>query len=284
MSFSNHQRLRVAILDMNNNAPNLGLTCIRNQVKLQSGEVNNTFLEYDVFDVRYKNEVPGLDYDIYISSGGPGSPFEGEEQEWEQKYFDWLGSVWAHNLDHDPEDRKHVFLICHSFQMAVRFFDLGEVVPRKGESFGIFQCEMTDAGRGEPTFQGLDETFYIADFRSWQVIQPNMARIQGMGAEILCIEQERPHVPLERAVMGIRISPEIIATQFHPEADPPGMAWHFIQPNRQQAIKENHGEEKFERIMERLYDPNFLDRTYRTVLPNFLHQSIRALRPEYELA
>ena len=207
-----------------------------------------------------------------------------EEQEWEQKYFDWLGSVWAHNLDHDPEDRKHVFLICHSFQMAVRFFDLGEVVPRKGESFGIFQCEMTDAGRGEPTFQGLDETFYIADFRSWQVIQPNMARIQGMGAEILCIEQERPHVPLERAVMGIRISPEIIATQFHPEADPPGMAWHFIQPNRQQAIKENHGEEKFERIMERLYDPNFLDRTYRTVLPNFLHQSIRALRPEYELA
>ena len=40
-----------------------------------------------------------------------------------------------------------------------------------------------------------------------------------MGAKILCIEKERPHVPYERAVMGIRFNEYMIGTQFHPEAD-----------------------------------------------------------------
>ena len=70
--------LRVAILDMNNNHPNLGLNCIRTMVKLQSGEIENVLLDYDIFDVRARNEVPDLSYDIYISSGGPGSPYDGE--------------------------------------------------------------------------------------------------------------------------------------------------------------------------------------------------------------
>jgi len=272
--------LRVAILDMNNNHPNLGLNCIRTMVKLQSGEIENVLLDYDIFDVRAKDEVPDLSYDIYISSGGPGSPYDGEGMDWEEKYFEWLHDVWAYNLDHEPEARKHVFLICHSFQMAVRYFKLAQVVPRKGESFGIFSCSMTESGKSELIFEGLTDPFYIADFRKLQVIQPNLERISGMGAEILCIEQDRPHVPLERAIMGIRITPEIIGVQFHPEADPPGMAWRFIQPERQQAIKENFGEEKYQRIMRHLYDPNYLFKTYNTVLPNFLKNAILSLRPQ----
>ena len=37
-------------------------------------EKNNLDLTYQVFDVRRKVEVPDMDFDIYISSGGPGEP------------------------------------------------------------------------------------------------------------------------------------------------------------------------------------------------------------------
>lgn len=272
--------LKVAILDLNNNTPNLGLNCIKQMVRNQSGATAEVPLVYQVFDVRHKTEVPNLDFDIYISSGGPGSPFEGEGQAWEDAYFQWLDAVWQHNQSHSVEERKHVFFICHSFQMMVRFFNLAKVMPRKGESFGIFDCEMTEVGFQEPCFQGLDNPFYIADFRKWQVVQPNLETFEKLGAEIICIEKERLHVPLERAIMGIRISPEMIGVQFHPEADPPGMAWHFSQPEREEAIKENFGEEKYAQIMAHLYDLDFLERTYETVLPNFLRIAVETLHPE----
>jgi hypothetical protein len=40
--------------------------------------------------VRQKNEVPDLTYDIYISSGGPGSPLDSIGSDWEAAYFSWL--------------------------------------------------------------------------------------------------------------------------------------------------------------------------------------------------
>ena len=64
--------VRMAILDMNNNVENMGIASIK--------RIADRFavVDYDVFDVRYKAEVPGLDYDIYISSGGPGDPLDGD--------------------------------------------------------------------------------------------------------------------------------------------------------------------------------------------------------------
>jgi hypothetical protein len=53
----------------------------------------------DEFDVRQKNEVPDLSYDIFISSGGPGSPLESIGSDWEKVYFNWLRQVekWNNN-------------------------------------------------------------------------------------------------------------------------------------------------------------------------------------------
>ena len=56
-------------------------------------------MTWDEFEVRLKKEVPDLSYDIYISSGGPGSPLESEGSEWEKVYFNWLDKVerWNNN-------------------------------------------------------------------------------------------------------------------------------------------------------------------------------------------
>ena len=64
-----------------------------------------------------------------------------------------------------------------------------------------------------------------------------------MGAKILCIEKSRPHVPYERAVMGIRFNEYMIGTQFHPEADAPGMSMYLQTEEKRKTVIESHGEE-----------------------------------------
>ena len=53
--------------------PNQGMRCI-NQIVSQYKHQ----LDVDIFDVRVTGEVPDLSYDLYISSGGPGNPLEGD--------------------------------------------------------------------------------------------------------------------------------------------------------------------------------------------------------------
>src|SRR5580693_9854820 len=109
------KKIRVAILDMNEGHTNQGMRCIR-EILIQYGQTNNLELEFDEYEVRLEKKVPGLDYDIYISSGGPGSPLESEGSEWEKKYFKWLQEVEDLNRIPDTQQKKHVFFICHSYQ------------------------------------------------------------------------------------------------------------------------------------------------------------------------
>lgn len=271
--------VRVAILDLYNNEPNQGMRAIKALLSAADGRFLGQPIRFDVFETRYRDELPGLDYDVYISTGGPGSPFDGEGKAWEQHYFAWLDALWNHN-QHARTDRKHALFICHSFQMMNRFFDTAAVTQRRSESFGIFPVHMTEAGRRDVLFEGLNDPFFAADFRKWQVVQPDAGRLASLGASILCVEKERPYVPLERAVMGIRISEEMVGFQFHPEADPEGMTFHFRQPEREAFIVQRFGREKYEGIMHRLLDPNYLQRTYDAVIPGFLRNAVAALRTE----
>lgn len=262
------RKIRLAVLDMYEGVPNEGMRCIQ--------EILGTFgtqLTWDIFDVRTEAEVPGLDYDIYISSGGPGDPRVGDGY-WDTKYYGWLQDVWTWNLHNDQ--KKHVFFICHSFQMAVIFFGLGEISARKSMSFGTFPVHPTDAGVREPIFEGLKNPFWIADFRRYQVVQPNLDRFEQLGAEILALEKIRPHVPLERALMAIRFSPEMVGVQFHPEADPQGMISHFIDPERRQQIMKDHGTEKYHTLLADLRRPDRIAWTHDRILPHFLRQAIDA--------
>lgn len=272
--------VRIAVLDLYNGDPNQGMRALRELLALADRKINGVALTVDIFESRLHADLPGLDYDIYLSSGGPGSPFDGVGKTWEAKYFAWLDDLWSHNQNRaaDATDRKHALFICHSFQMMCRHFEVARVIERKSESFGIFPVHKTPAGEHEPIFAGLPDPFYAADFRHWQVVQPDAARLDALGAEILAVEKDRPAVPLERAVMAMRLSPELVGVQFHPEADPPGMRLHFYQEARRRAIINAHGEAKYFRLVHRLEDPTYLARTYRTVIPTFLQRSVEAVQ------
>lgn len=276
--------LKIAVLDLNEGVKNEGMRCIREILqRIKTNQYNH--LEWTEFEVRKSIQIPTLDFDIYISSGGPGSPLESKESSWEKAYFNWIESVMNWNKNPNNLKKKYVFLICHSFQLACRFFEIAEVIKRKSTSFGVFPIHMLNhQGSVDPVFNGLQDPFYGVDSRDYQVVQPNKQRVHEMGGEILCIEKERPHVALERAVMAIRFNPYMVGTQFHPEADAEGMSMYLLKEEKKQHVIENHGLEKWESMIKHLNDPDKISLTNSQILPNFILQSISSILNPYSLS
>jgi GMP synthase-like glutamine amidotransferase len=267
------KRIKVAILDLYEGVPNQGMRCIR-EILNQYGESNGLDLHWDEFEVRLQNQVPDMSYDIFISSGGPGSPLESQGSEWERRYFQWLHQVERWNADAGNPLKKHVFFICHSFQLVCRHYKLAHVTKRRSTAFGVFPVHRLQEAGDENVFAGLNDPFYGVDSRDYQVIQPNHNRFREMGARLLCIEKDRPHVPLERAIMAIRFSDYMIGTQFHPEADAIGMSMYLQTEEKKKTVIESHGYEKWESMIEHLNDPDKILWTYSHILPNFLNEAV----------
>jgi GMP synthase-like glutamine amidotransferase len=269
--------VRIAILDLNEGHPNQGMRCIR-EIISQWSEFYNIETAFEEFEVRLKNEVPDLSYDIFISSGGPGSPLDSEGSEWEVSYFNWLNCVEEWNNNSSNLDKKSVFFICHSFQLVCRHYGVADISKRKSTSFGVYPVHVTLEGQKDPVFAGLNDPFYVVDSRDWQVTLPDFAKLKKMGADILCIEKYRPHVPFEQAVMGLRFNKYMIGTQFHPEADAFGMRVYLQDEQKKKLVIETHGIEKWESMIEQLNDPDKIMWTYSHILPNFLNEAVKYLQ------
>ena len=265
----NKEKIKVAILDMNNNAPNQGLRCIKEIVETFNEEV-----DFVIFDVRNKNEIPDTSYDIYISSGGPGSPLE--DGLWRKPYLELMQNIWNHNKT--SEEKKSVFFICYSFQVICDYFELGEIKLRKSTSFGILRVHKTKAGQNDILLDGLHDPFYAVDSRDWQLIQPKLKVFKEHGASILSLEKIRTHIELERAIMAVRFSDEFVGTQFHPEADPISMEAYFALDENKKIVIESFGEKKYKQMMDRMDDPDKLIMTYNTILPKFIRTAIDAVK------
>jgi len=277
MNWTEKKSIRIAILDMYEGLANQGMRCIR-EILNQFGENNQLDLNWDEFDVRLEKQVPDLSYDIYISSGGPGSPLESEGNAWEKAYFSWLDKIEHWNNNQANVQKKHVFFICHSFQLVCRHYKIAKVNKRKSTSFGIFPMHLLAEGKDETIFEGLKDPFYSVDSRDYQVIEPNHNRLHEMGASILAIEKDRPHVPLERAVMAIRFNESMIGTQFHPEADAIGMSLHLQTEDKKKTVIDNYGLEKWQSMITHLNDPEKIMWTYAHILPNFLLQAVESMQ------
>ena len=257
--------VRMAILDMNNNHDNMGIASIK--------RIADRFaiIEYDVFDVRHKKEVPGSDYDIYISSGGPGDPLE-YEGGWEDSYYRLMDKLWQHNLDH--EEKKYVFFVCHSFQMICHHLGIGSVTVREKESFGIVPVDKTEAGREEVLFRKLNSPFYGADFRKFQVVHPDHNRLKDLDAEVVAIEKSEDVSQTEKALMAIRFSNEWFGTQFHPEAHPDGMVHYLRRQEKKDMILKQWGIHTYEEMMHNAIHPERLANTRDHILPGFLRDAV----------
>lgn len=266
-------KIKIAVLDLYEGEANEGMRGIK---QLITGFASDCQLDikYQLFDVRGKNEVPDLNFDAYISSGGPGSPLESEGSLWEQRYFALMDSIKDHNQQH-PDNKKHVLLICHSFQIYCRYYQLGVVSKRKSTSFGVMPIHKTKSGKHDPILKSLGDPMWAVDSRDYQITQPNTEKIEAEGGAILCIEKHRPHVDLARATMAIRFNEAIIGMQFHPEADAAGMHMYLLREDKKMLVIEKHGEKKYWEMLNHLNDPDKIMLTYATVVPRFLMLALR---------
>lgn len=266
-------KLKLALLNMYDGFPNQGMRALH-----QILSAYTDVLDVVEFDVRGSHEIPDLSFDMFISSGGPGNPLEGDGV-WEKNWYSLIDELWAHNQNTVKQsEKKHVFFICHSFQMACNHFELGEITRRIVPSFGVYPCHKTREGREDVLLNDLDDPYYIVDSRDWQLVQPNLKVFKEHGAVILSLEKIRTHLEYERAIMAVRFSDEFVGTQYHPEADPDGMKVHFSKPETREIILKNYSQRKYNSMMKHLEDPDRISHTYESVIPSFLKNAIEKLQ------
>ncbi len=257
---------RVAVLDLNNGVANLGLRSIVELVETVGSTSDRASVSVEVFDVRGKGEFPDTEFDAFISTGGPGSPYDGEGDPWETQYFEWLNRTHALNIP--------TLLICHSFELMIRYFGLASVDERHSPSFGIFPVHPTPAAQDDSIFCKLDDPFYAADFRDWQVVGPDRARFKELDAIVLAREKIRNHVPFERAIMAVRVGANMLGVQFHPEASAHGMALYFQKDEKMKSVVKTYGADAFAKMLALLEKPGALEHTHTTVIPRFLSHAL----------
>ena len=232
-------------------------------------------VSFEIFDIRVKNQFPDhKEFDIYISTGGPGNPLVGDGI-WDVKYYAFIDLLQKWNTENIV--KKHVLFICHSFQMACLHFGLATVTRRNDTSFGVMTIHKTKNGLTDPLFEGLADPFYAIDSRDYQVIQPKLSVFAKKGATIISLEKIRDHVQYERAIMAVRFTDYFVGTQFHPEADPISFVSHLRNKQAKDKIKAMKGKRKFRNMLEDLLDDDKIYRTNETLIPNFLRTAINDL-------
>jgi homoserine O-succinyltransferase/O-acetyltransferase len=261
--------IKLAVLDMYNGAPNQGMKNILEMLDLQVYPFT-----WNRFDVRGANQLPGMDYDIFISSGGPGDPREGDGI-WDRNYFNLIDEIWEWNKYN--KRKKYVMFICHSFQMFCLHFKLGQITKRHSTSFGILPMHKTAAGKTDPIFSRLPDPFYAADHRDYQLVQPDLEVFKKFGAKILCLEKIRDHVDYERAIMAVRLSDEFFGTQFHPEADPIGLLEYYRDKTLYDKAVANYGKKKVDDTVSQIHDPYKVSLTNKVIIPSFLRSAVSSL-------
>lgn len=258
--------MKIAILDLHNGKEDEGIRSLHHLIGIFSEKKKN--ITSKSFDVRKKLEIADLSYDVYISTGGPGSPLESEGSSWEKNYFGLMNNILQYNR-RNPNKPKHVFLICHSFEIFCRYYGYAKVTRRKSTSFGIKPVHKTQQGTQEVLLKNLTDPFYAADSRSYQVVQPDKAKLALEGGYVVCIEKERPLIQLERSTMAIRFNNAIFGIQFLAEMDTKGMDLYLHHDDNMKYIFEKHGHRKYDQMVEHLAHGR-LDATYQSVIPKFL--------------
>ncbi|WCT12794.1 type 1 glutamine amidotransferase [Mucilaginibacter jinjuensis] len=261
------RQIKIAILDLYNGIANQAINSFE-QILEKYRTKHKLNLNWQIFKVREANELPDLNFDAYLSSGGPGNPFSGAE-EWDKNYFKLIDGIEAYN-NSNQKPKKHVLFICHSFQLLCRRYKLGEVLLRNIPSFGIVPVELLE---DDDLLKNLSNPFYAVDSRSWQVVNPDMKVFEKIGAKILAIERERSdHLP--RALMAIRLNDYFVATQFHPEMSPEIMGKRLLMDDNKQQVIDEFGEEGYQQMLEELNDADKLWLTFNTIMSNFLDRAI----------
>ncbi|HEY1097065.1 MAG TPA: hypothetical protein VGF14_07475 [Alphaproteobacteria bacterium] len=195
---------RIALISMCDGIPTPGLRALE-ELAGAHGRLVGTY------DIRIGEPLPDLDdFDLLLSSGGPGDPRE--LGNWGQAYIDLIERIRLHN-ENNSASPKHVFLVCHSFQMISQAWGLGALSRRDEALWGIHpQKAETLPGDAYPVFPTTD--FYTLESRFYQVMPVHdLNKACEFRDIVIAAHDEKGALTAWQTRDG-----HIAATQFHPEA------------------------------------------------------------------
>lgn len=278
--------LRICLVDMNNGVANQAMRCFRRILDRFEARVHkkNPGLELHRHEVQPRNlgELPSGPYDLVLSSGGPGSPFDGLEDPWGVGYRKFLDAVHSENVKR-PDSATKLLVVCHSFEVAVIHFGVAAMTKRDTLRFGLMPAYTTTNGQQVDYLRPFEDRLFTWEHRWWQAVEPNAERLRELGGVMTAHESRESGPDKGRAALAFKFAPGIEGTQFHPEADKPGvMAWVQI-PEHADKFKAQYGDELYERMIKSLNDPGRLARTFALFIPGWLTHRFNAIAAQRDL-
>lgn len=271
--------LRVCLVDMNNGHVNQAMRCLRGIVAKFFERVHrhNPGLHCELGEVSPRNTTDPVpdDYDLYLSSGGPGSPYDGDGMPWVDDYGRFVDNVVESSLVGGGTQRS-LFAICYSFEMVVRHLQVAAIVPRVDRKFGVMPVYMTTEGQEHPLLAPFGDRLFAFEHRNWEAVDLDERKLTMLGGKLLARES-RDGVSKGRALLGLDVAPGVEAVQFHPEADRPGVMNWIARPEQAAAFKATYGEVTYQAMLRTLDDPRRLARTYALVIPGWLARKFNEL-------
>ena len=280
--------LRLSLVDMNNGVPNEAVRCFRRLLDNFALRVRtaNPRLSVVMEHVQPRNlgELPSRQADLVLSSGGPGSPHDGWEEPWCTGYRVFLDSILERNARR-PEVAPRALVVCHSFEIAIQHFRLAEMTRRQELKFAIFPAYLTAEGTQSDFLQPFHDRLFVWEHRRFQAVGLDAHRLRGQQGAVLALESRPGREDKGKALLALRFGPGLDGTQFHPEADRPGVLAWIHRPEHTAALQDAYGHSLLERMMKTLDDPSRLARTYALLVPGWLASRFnrlaeaRGLRP-----
>lgn len=272
--------LKLCLVDMNNGVANEATRCFRRLFDAFHRKVTavNPGLEISFRHVQPRNlgELPARDVDLVLSSGGPGAPTDGYDEPWCTGYRHFLDHVVERTLA-APLRAPAALVVCHSFEITVTHFAVARMERRDALKFGVFPAYPTAVGREHPLFAAFEDRLFTWEHRRFEAVDLDERRLRELGGEVLATESRDGGTDKGQSLLGFDFAPGVCGTQFHPEADRPGVLAWIHRVEHAEAVREAYGDHLYERMIKTLEDPSRLARTYALFIPGWLARRFNAL-------
>ncbi len=277
-----HRPFRLCLVDMNDGHVNQAMRCLRTISAnfFRRVQQANPGVSCELVEVSPRNTEDDIPQgcDLYLSSGGPGSPFDGDGKTWVNRYYRFLDEL-AEDAEEGGADQRALFAVCYSFEMVVRHFKVAAVQPRTERKFGVMPIYTTPEGQEHPLFAPFADRLFAFEHRNWEAVDLDTRRLAALGGQLLA-QESRDGVSKGRAVLGLDVTAGVEAVQFHPEADRAGVVSWVSRPDQAAAFRATYGEFTYNAMLRTLDDPRRLARTYALVIPGWLARKFNLAAPE----
>jgi len=268
---------------MNNGWENQAIRCYHRIIDQFFARVHaaNPELETQIAHVQPRNlgEAPPDDCDLYLSTGGPGAPFDGYDERWSTLYRKFLDSMvdeYARNGD----AARSTFLVCHSFELAVMHFGVAKMVQMPSRKFGIQPVYPTVAGQKSALLAPFGDRLFAWENRGYHAIELDAKRLAELKGELWARESREELLDKGHAKSAFLFAPGVEGVQFHPEADRDGAATWLHNPDKAREAIDAFGEVTYRRMLKTLDAPDRLARTFVLLIPGWLVRKFNGQAPQ----